>query len=408
MGVPVATPLTIGDWLAAWSALMRGDLDRAALDRAVREMLGVPFARCIRSGRAALYMILQAMRHTSTRNEVVIPAFVCPSVGRAVVKAGLRPVLCDVTSQGFGLDLESLERVLSRNTLAVVAAHLYGYPSDVSGVVERAHRVRAMVIEDAAQAFGARIHGRYAGTAADAGIFSFGMSKVLGVTGGGVIVTSNPELRRQLQRIQEALAKPSRWRESKEIARMAMVGMLVRRRGPGLVGSIWGRKMRAMENRGSEDFEVTKCLGAHAAAAQSALERLEEITRARAQNAAELETRLVEFDGIGLPETTPGAEPVFLRFPVVVKEVPVKKELLRRLHAKGIGASEMYTRSACEALRELAWRRTPCPSADYLSERMLNLPTHPCLRKSDVAETVAVFAKLLPPKHEPETAVAIA
>ena len=403
MGVPVATPLATDDCWAAYRAMGR---PHTGLDATLKGMLGVPYARPMSSGRAALYLILQAMRRTSARLEVIIPAFVCPSVGRAVAKAGLRPVLCDVNPRGFGLDLASLDRLLSTNTLAVVAAHLYGYVSDIRPVLEMAHGVRAMVIEDAAQAFGARWDGQYAGTLGDAGVISFGMSKGLGVGGGGVVTTHEGDLGRHVERLSQAIPHGSRVREVKALCKMALAGMLVRSHHLGPVASIWGGMIRGKDD--CDDFRVMQCLSVHAAAAGSALSRMNEITRVRQQNAAALHSRLAEFDGIVLPEQTPGSEPIALRFPVVVQDIPVKGELLQRLRAIGINVSEIYTRASYEAVRGFAWRRSSCPNTEYLADRMLVLPTHCYVRESDIAGIAAAFASVLMPKRETETVAAIA
>ena len=118
MGVPVATPITARDFLAAVSALLLREDHRFAFEEEARDFLSAQFVRSVNSGRAALFLVLQAMKRLSPRDEVVIPAYVCPSVGRAVVKAGLKPVLCDVGPGGSGLDLPSLGCVISRRTLA--------------------------------------------------------------------------------------------------------------------------------------------------------------------------------------------------------------------------------------------------------------------------------------------------
>src|SRR5215470_1020260 len=95
MGVPVATPITASDWLAACRTLTLRNSNTVALEAALRERFDVSFVRVTSSGRVALFLTLRAMQQLSACDEVVVPAFVCPSVGRAVVKAGLKPVLCD-------------------------------------------------------------------------------------------------------------------------------------------------------------------------------------------------------------------------------------------------------------------------------------------------------------------------
>jgi perosamine synthetase len=393
MGVPVSTPVTFGDFLAAVSAVGKPKGHRVAFENDVRTLFGETLIRSTNSGRTALFFTLQAMKQTSPRDEVVIPAFVCPSVGRAVVKAGLKPVLCDVGPNGSGLDIQSLGRLLTRRTLAVVTAHLFGYPAEVKSVIEISHYGGALVIEDAAQAFGAKLHGRFAGTFADAGIFSFEMSKVLWSNGGGLIVTSDPELGDQLDRSLASAVEVGSFRQAKDTLKFGALAMLVRRHNLGPLAAIWSHLMRSRYD--TEDFAVSSCSPSQAAIARALLSRMDEITRVRRGNAAHYSAHLSGFDQVVLPEPHPDSDPVFLRFPIIVPDVSTRNKLLTSLRAKGINASEMYSRSDYKALRGFAARESQCPQAEYLTHRMLNLPTHPYMRECDLGDVLGVFQAVL-------------
>jgi perosamine synthetase len=389
MGVPVATPVGLGDWRAAVSALFsRGDC-RTTLERKLCDLTGSGFVGAASSGRAALFYTLQAMKRFQSRDEVIVPAFVCPSVARAVLKAGLKPVVCDVGPHGSGLDAQSLESVISGRALAVIAAHLYGYTYDLTSIAEQTRACGAMLIEDAAQAFGAMTAGRNAGTIGDAGIFSFGMSKVLWGIGGGAVTTSHPDLAANLA---QALSQSVPASKSSQLAgtlKMGLLAMLLRSHHLGPLDSIWGSRMRGKDDLA--DFTTSCMPEANAAAACSLLGRLADITAVRARNANYFSTHLSDYSHLTLPAVAPGSAPVFLRYPIVIEELKVKKDLLARLRRNGINASEMYTRDSYEGVLSIAARRVECPRSEYLCDHMLNLPTHSFLSAGELTSIVEVF-----------------
>ena len=390
MGVPVATPVGARDFLTGLSALIaRREVYISAFENDTRDLLGTPYVRGTNSGRAALFFALQAMKELSSRDEVVVPAFVCPSVGRAVIKAGLKPVLCDVTSSGSGLDAKSLERTLNRRTLAVVAAHLYGYPCDIEPILKLSHSKGAMVIEDGAQAFGAKLHERCVGTLADVGVFSFGMSKVLWSINGGLITSSNPELIAHVDAVSAISPKPSRFREGVDLAKFGVLAILVRSHHLSLLSAVWSGAIRGRSD--CEDFNAAVCPPSNAGVGSALLTKLSEITDMRKRNASYFADCLSGLDGLILPDVAEGGKPVYLRFPIVVKDTIVKQKIIANLRGRGINVSEMYTRRSYEALRDLTGANSGHPHTEYLIERMLNLPTHPFMRECDLNATVEAF-----------------
>ena len=110
----------------------------------------------------------------------------------AVVAAGARPVFCDVDPRTHTLAPDEIERKLTPRTRAVLVVHLYGHPADMPAVMERARLHGLKVLEDCAQAHGARLAGRLVGTWGDAAAFSFYPTKNLGALGdAGALLTAD-------------------------------------------------------------------------------------------------------------------------------------------------------------------------------------------------------------------------
>jgi dTDP-4-amino-4,6-dideoxygalactose transaminase len=116
-----------------------------------------------------------------------------------VIAVGARPVLIDLDPNNWNLNPELIVEAISSNTRAVLVSHLHGGVVPMKRLVESAREHGLRVIEDACQAPGALIEGRKAGTWGDAGVISFGGSKLLSAGRGGAMLTSSPEIRQRAQ-----------------------------------------------------------------------------------------------------------------------------------------------------------------------------------------------------------------
>jgi perosamine synthetase len=391
MGVPVATPARFSDILAGAACLGRRDAQTGFLD-ALREDYGHCVIGAVSSGRAALFLILEAMKALSPRDEVVVPAFVCPSVPRAVVKAGLKAVLCDVAPAGFGLDPEALAPLLGFRTLAVVTTHLFGCPVPIAAALEQARTAGAWVIEDAAQALGARLGERRAGTMADAGVISFGMSKVIS-SGGGLILAAHPGLAARLRTLILQAPPAPWWRQAAGTLQFAALALAVRSHHLGPVAALWAGHWRGKDD--SADFPVLAHSAVQAATGARLYRRLETITAARRANAAWFAENLEGIPGIRLPRPSPDAAPVWLRYPVIVEDPVRRQRLLDLLRAGGVNVSQMYGEDSYRQVCALASRPQPCPATEYLLPRMTNLPTHPYVTAGDRNRILRAFRQAL-------------
>jgi dTDP-3-amino-3,4,6-trideoxy-alpha-D-glucose transaminase len=146
-------------------------------------------AVAVGSGTDALRIGLGALR-IERGDEVLVTANAGVPPIAAIVEAGARPVFCDVDPRTHTLDPDEIERHLTPRVKAVLLVHLYGHAAAMDPIVERAHRHGLKVLEDCAQAHGARYQGRLVGTLGDAAAFSFYPTKNLGALGDAGAVIS--------------------------------------------------------------------------------------------------------------------------------------------------------------------------------------------------------------------------
>lgn len=163
------------------------------------------------SATAGLLAALLALKARSTRTKVIIGGYTCPLVAMAIAQAGLETILCDLKADSFDFDLKALERLADSATLCVIATHLGGVPCEVEAVRTIAKAVGAFVIEDAAQALGARTaDGRSVGTSSDLGVFSLTRGKGLTIYEGGFLYTKDPSFSKELRTALHALEEKTK------------------------------------------------------------------------------------------------------------------------------------------------------------------------------------------------------
>jgi len=138
------------------------------------------------SGSLALELALRGCA-VGPGDEVVLPTFCCAAVVLPVLAVGATAVLADVGPE-LNITLDTARAALTRKTKAIIVPHLFGNPAEIEAIAVLARARKIRVIDDAAQALGATIDGRPAGSFGDAGILSFGAEKVCSGLGGGVLL----------------------------------------------------------------------------------------------------------------------------------------------------------------------------------------------------------------------------
>ena len=172
-------------------------------ERAFAEYVGARECVGVSNGTAAIQLALQACG-VGPGDEVIVPANTFFATAEAVSTAGATPVFVDCDPVTYNIDAGGVEAAVTPRTRAVIPVHLYGQPADLDPVVEIAGRHNLLVIEDAAQAHGARYKGARVGALGAAGCFSFYPGKNLGAYGeGGAVVTNDAQVARRLRMLRD-------------------------------------------------------------------------------------------------------------------------------------------------------------------------------------------------------------
>lgn len=360
--------------------------------------LQTPQVRVECSGTAVLWLTLLALKEGSRRRSVIIPAYTCPLVAIAVAKSGLKPVPCDVKPGHFELCPEALQAVCGDDTLAIVPTHLGGRVADLAPVLDIAGRSGARVIEDAAQALGAKWQGKSVGLSGDAGFFSLAVGKGLTLFEGGVLVAREANLRRKLfARIRETVSARLFW-EIRRLVELAGYAALYR---PACLPYVYGNPLRRALERGDPvaavgddfDFEIPlhRVGGLRQRVGANALARLPAFLRETARLAMERLPRLP----FPVLADAPGGEGVWPFFMLLLPSEKARDAALNRLWRTGLGVSRLFV----HALPDYAYLRpllaeAAAPNARDLAARMLTVSNSPWLDDEGFAQVCDVLGSV--------------
>jgi dTDP-4-amino-4,6-dideoxygalactose transaminase len=182
-----------------------------AFETQVAEYLGVKHAIAVSSGSAALHVATIAAG-IKRGDKVLVPAHTFIGTIWGLIYEGAIPVFCDVEEATGNIDLADAERRIEDGVKAIIPVHLYGQPVDVAKVMDFARRHDLTVIEDCAQAIGARYQGKALGTFGSMGCFSFYPGKNLGGAGeGGLVITNDDDKAKVLRSLREHGQGPQRY-----------------------------------------------------------------------------------------------------------------------------------------------------------------------------------------------------
>jgi len=174
--------------------------EAVALEDEFARFVGAKHALLTHCGTSALHLALAAAG-IGTGDHVIVPAYSFVATPLAVLHAGAIPIFVDVDPESGLMTADAAQRAVSARTRAIMPVHIHGTPADLGPILELATRQRLVVVEDAAQAHGARYRGRPVGALGQAGGFSLQSSKNLGCGEGGIFVTNDDELAERANRV---------------------------------------------------------------------------------------------------------------------------------------------------------------------------------------------------------------
>jgi dTDP-4-amino-4,6-dideoxygalactose transaminase len=322
-----------------------------AFEEEVARYCGVQFAVGVSSGTDALLAALMAIG-LKAGDEVITTSYSFFAPAGVVARLGARTVFVDIEPESFNLDSQAVAELITPRTKAILPVHLFGRCADLDPLLNAARGRGIAVIEDAAQAIGARDSlGRQAGTVGAIGCFSFFPSKNLGAFGdGGMVVTGDAALAETLRVLRVHGSKPKYYHQ--------MVG-----------GNF---RLDALQ----------------AAILRVKLKYLDAWTAGRRRNAARYLELFAESglsSCVSLPGDTPGH--IYNQFVIRVRD---RGRLRSHLKERGIETEVYYPvpLHLQECFRDLGYRKGDCPEAEKAAEESLALPIYPELTEAQQSHVV--------------------
>ena len=169
-------------------------------ERMIAEYIGTKYAVVFNSGTSALHAAVLA-HNIKEGDEAIVPSFTFIATANALLFAGARPVFADIESKTLGLDPEDVKEKITGRTKAIIPIHYGGSPCLIRELKEIAEDHNLILIEDAAESFGAKIKNKKVGTFGDSAMLSFCQNKVITTGDGGAVVTDSREIYEKLKLI---------------------------------------------------------------------------------------------------------------------------------------------------------------------------------------------------------------
>lgn len=321
-------------------------------------------AVAVNSGTSALHLALAAAG-VGAGDEVILPALCFVSAASAVVQLGGLPVICDVEPDSLTLDVELAETLVTERTKAVLPVHFWGYPADLPALRRMCDRHGLALIEDAAQAPGAKAGGAKIGTYGDFATYSLGVRKHIACGEGGLVLTRTAE---QADRVRSLtnVGKGPGWDDYRSLGfsyRMVEFSALVAMRGLRLL-----------------DTEIA----------------------ARRHAAEQYRTGLRDTGLCPVPEPSWG-ESVYFKLPVLLPETHRRH---RQFMVDAIGAENVSCRVPHRPLYAIPWLKDhlvthdryrgadACPVAGQAHPRLFEVETGPHLPEEEAALSVRAVQKV--------------
>jgi len=313
-------------------------------------------AECIalNSGTSALHLALLAAG-VGPGDEVITVPFTFVASIAAVLYAGARPVLVDIDPRSFTMDPAAIENLITPRTKAILPVHLYGQSADMDPIMEVARRHGLVVIEDAAQAHGAKYKGRPVGSIGDLGCFSFYPTKNLGAYGeGGAVTTNNSDYAKTIRALRD-----------------------------------WGQDRKYFHVLRGYNYRME---GFQGAILRVKLRHLEKWTEGRRAIVAKY-NQLLEGSGVECPTEMPWARHVYHVYTLRTDD---RDGIKAALHAEGIQTAVHYAVPAHlqPAYADLGYSRGDMPESERAAGEVLSLPLYPDLTDNQIQSVSEVLTSL--------------
>ena len=290
-----------------------GGIEVQALESEWCNYYNTPYSVSVNSATSGLYMAIGALG-IGYGDEVIVSPYTMSACAMAPMIYGAIPVFADVDNYG-SLDPVSIKNLISSRTKAILVVHQFGIPAQMDEIMKIAKKYNLKIIEDCAQAHGAKYKGRYVGTIGDIGVFSLNVNKTIQSGEGGVCVTSDKDLHYRLA--------------------------LIRNHGEAVVESA---SYTNIVNIAGFNYRMTEL---QAAVSRVQLSKLDDLNYERLELVNHLNESLRQFDFFITPIEKDNCESTYYLYPLrfLPKSAGVKREdFVNAVNAEGINFAQGYVR----------------------------------------------------------------
>ena len=330
------------------------------------EYLGVKHAFSMNSCTSALHLAVEGLGITG---EVILPSFTFVASANAIITGGARPVFADIDYDTCNIDPESITRMITPNTQAIMPVHYGGQSADMTAINSIAEKNGLHIIEDSAETIGGTHHGKMTGTFG-VGCFSFYPTKNLTTGEGGMLTTNNDDLAQKVKALlAHGIDKTTYEREDKEKSWF---------RSASLIGY---------------NFRMSNIL---AAIGVEQLKKLPEMNKKRQAHAEKLTQSLKEIPGVTPPVVKEGNEHVYQMYTIRVDQ-NVRDEFVRKLNSRGVGASIHFYPPVHHMVpyKGPEFVKDKLPVTEKVIREIVTLPMYPQMVDEDIQYMVDAVADIL-------------
>ena len=331
------------------------------------EYIGTKYCLTFNSGTSALHAILLA-HGIKKGDEVIVPSFTFIATANSPLFVGAKPIFADIEEKTFGLDPESVKEKITTKTKAILPIHYEGCPCLIKDLKEIAEDHNILLIEDAAESFGAKIKDRMVGTFGDSAMFSFCQNKIITTGEGGCIATDSKSVYEKLKLIRShGREGTSNYFASLEYMEYVSLGYNFRM------------------------SDMTAALGI------AQIKKVDKIIKMRQENAQYMNGKLSKIGGITVPNFPNDFFNVYQMYTIIVKDgEKVRNDLMKYLSENGIGTKVYFHPVHLTQFykKEFGYKEGDLPITEKMAGQVLSLPMYPDLSYEEidyVVDTIRSF-----------------
>jgi len=327
-------------------------------EEAFAQACGVRYGAACCNGTVALHLALAALG-LGPGDEVILPTFTMIATINAVTYTGATPVLVDSEPHTWNMDVNQVADKITPRTKAIIVMHTYGHPVDMEPIWELAEKHGLYVVEDAAEAHGARYKGRRVGSLGDCAAFSFYGNKIITTGEGGMVTTDNEKLAHLLWNLRDHAFSEER--------------------------HFWHKYL-------GFNYRMTNL---QAAVGLAQTERLDEFVARRRANAAHYTELLSKIPGLTTPPEAPWATNVYWMYGILVEDDfgLTRDELRRALAKQGIETRTFFIPMHIQPIYWQQFKGQRYPVAEELCRKGMYLPSSSGLKPRDLEFVVEAIAE---------------